>query len=204
MSEREDITPEFLLAAYAQGYFPMARSETDDGLDWYYPRRRGVLSLETEFPISRSHKKLFRDHPYTLTLNQDFRGVMEQCRRNRKGGCWISDRLIDLYTQTQELGFAQSVECWKDGVLTGGVYGISLGGVFFAESMFSRETGASKVALISLQRALRRAGYVLLDVQYVNEHLKQFGAVEISRDSYLQRLSNALAVVPQKLDIGVG
>lgn len=192
-----------LLNAYAQGYFPMAQTEDDPELYWFNPDQRAILPMEGELPLSRSHKRLFRNHDYQLVLNRDFRGVMEQCRRDRDG-CWISDRIIDLYYQLHELGFAHSLECWQDEQLMGGIYGIALGGAFFGESMFSRVSGASTVALVALQQLLRRSGYGLFDVQYVNDHLKQFGVVEISRESYLTRLDQALDMVPQKLDIGVG
>lgn len=153
--------------------------------------------------LPRSQKRLFRNHPYRLTLNKDFRGVMEQCRRNRDG-CWISNRIIDLYSELHALGYAISLECWQEDELAGGIYGITLGGAFFGESMFSRVSGASKVALIALRQALYHAGYVLFDVQYVNDHLKQFGVVEISSESYLAQLQLALEVVPHELDISVG
>ena len=178
----------------------MAQGEDDSELYWYHPEQRGILPLDDGFHLSRSNKRLFQNHEYTLTLNKDFRGVMEQCRRNREG-VWISNRIIDLYGELFELGFAQSVECWKDGALMGGIYGIALGGVFCGESMFSRESGASKIALITLQQALRKAGYVLFDVQYVNEHLTQFGVQEIPRARYLERLEQALTLRTHKLDI---
>lgn len=199
MSE-EEITPELLLNAYAQGYFPMAQAEDDPDLLWFYPQMRGIIPLGDEFHISRSNKRLFRNHKYEISLDRDFRGVMEQCRRARDG-CWISDRIIDLYCQTHEMGFAHSVECWNEGELMGGIYGIALGGAFFGESMFSRQSGASKIALITLADMLYKAGYVLFDVQYVNEHLKQLKVIEISCESYLQRLDAALNIMPHKLNI---
>ena len=198
----EEITPEMLLNAYAQGYFPMAQAEDDPELHWFRPEQRGIIPLGDDFHISRSNKRLFRNHKYEIVLNRDFRAVMEQCRRDRDG-CWISDRIIDLYSETHNMGFAHSVESWQDDQLMGGIYGISIGGAFFGESMFSRETGASKVALISLTQSLHAAGYILFDVQYVNEHLKQFGVMEISCESYLQLLDEALDIVPHKLNISV-
>lgn len=191
-----------LLTAYAQGYFPMARSEDDSELDWYYPQQRGIMPLDEKFHLSRSNKRLLRQHPYTLTLNKDFRAVMEQCRKERDG-CWISDKIIELYSQTHDLGFAHSVECWKNDSLMGGIYGIAIGGAFFGESMFSRKSGASKIALITLRQSLIKAGYRLFDVQYVNEHLRQFNVQEISCDSYSQQLKEALALVPNELNISV-
>ncbi len=199
----EEITAEMLLNAYAQGYFPMAQAEDDPELMWFNPDPRALIPLDGGFHISRTNKRLFRQHEYALTLNRDFRGVMEQCRRDRDG-CWISNRIIDYYSELHVKGFAQSLECWQGEQLIGGIYGITLGGAFFGESMFSRVSGASTIALMAMVEALCVAGYVLFDVQYVNDHLKQFGVVEISRDSYLERLDIALNVTPHKLNISIG
>lgn len=199
----EDITPEILLTAYAQGYFPMAQAADDEEIYWFNPEHRGIISLDGGFKINDSNQRLLISHRYSLTVNKAFRAVMEGCRENRDG-CWISDKIIDLYCQVHEMGFASSIECWEADKLQGGLYGIHLGGAFFGESMFSRQSGASKIALISLVGALREAGYQLLDAQYVNDHLKQFGVVEISSESYLERLKSALKVVPKKLDISIG
>ena len=182
-----------LLTAYAQGYFPMARSEDDSELDWYYPQQRGIMPLDEKFHLSRSNKRLLRQHPYTLTLNKDFRAVMEQCRKERDG-CWISDKIIELYSQTHDLGFAHSVECWENDSLMGGIYGIAIGGAFFGESMFSRATNASKVALVYLVERLNAGGYALLDTQFITDHLKTMGAIEISRSEYHALLKEALMV----------
>ena len=190
-----------LLNAYAQGFFPMAQSASDEEIHWYNPLQRGIIPLDERFKINHSNQRVLRSHPFSLTVNRDFRLVMEACRENRDG-CWISDKIIDLYCETHKMGFASSIECWQGDELMGGLYGIHIGGAFFGESMFSRQSGASKIALISLVQALRVAGYQLLDAQYVNEHLKQFGIVEISAESYKAKLNAALEVMPQKLNIG--
>ena len=192
-----------LLNAYAQGYFPMAQSEDDPELMWFNPDPRALIPLDGGFHISRTNKKLFRQHEYRLTLNRDFRGVMEQCRRDRDG-CWISNRIIDYYSELQTRGFAQSLECWQGEQLVGGIYGVTLGAAFFGESMFSRVSGASTIALMAMVKALRAAGYTLFDVQYVNDHIEQFGIIEISREHYLERLDVALDVAPKELNISIG
>lgn len=186
----EKITPELLLNAYANGYFPMAESRHGKELLWYYPEKRGIVPLEG-FHLPRSVAKLLRKNLYDVTFNRAFRDVITGCADRES--TWINDEIIALYSRLHELGFAHSVECWKDGALAGGLYGVALGKAFFGESMFSRETGASKVALARLVEWLKRQGFTLLDAQYVNEHLKQFGVVEISRNEYLAKLNEALA-----------
>lgn len=185
-----DITPELLLHAYTIGVFPMARSRRARTIEWYDPQMRGVL------PIGRLHvpkrlRRTIRQAPYRITFDRAFRAVMTGCADARKD-TWINDKIIDLYTQLHEAGFAHSVEAWRGDELVGGVYGISIGGAFFGESMFSTATDASKIALVYLAARLWKQGYALLDTQFINEHLMQFGVEEIPRDEYHARLGAAL------------
>ncbi len=195
---KEIITSEQLLAAYASGYFPMAKSRDVPTLYWYDPDHRGVLPLDT-FHIPKSLQKFLRHNPYTITTDTAFEQVIRACadtRSEERKDSWINDTIIGLYCDLFRAQHAHSVECWHDGTLVGGLYGVSLGGAFFGESMFSTKTNASKVALVALVERLRNAGYTLLDTQYVNEHLVQFGVQEIARERYLELLEKALSVSP--------
>ena len=181
---------EQLEEAYRQGVFPMA--DTARGvITWHRPRRRAVLPLDA-FHISRSLARTMRRGGFTVTFNRDFRGVMAACA-DRKS-TWISGEFIDVYSQLHRAGKAHSVEVWVEDALAGGVYGVSLGGAFFAESKFHRITGMSKVALAHLVGRLRERGFLLLEVQYLTEHLAQFGVIEIPNKEYLWRLKTALEV----------
>lgn len=180
----------------------MAQGESDEQLYWFHPEVRTVFPLDVPLHLNRSNRRLWRQHQYRLSVNEAFETVMQACRENRDG-CWISDRIIQLYTQLHQAGHAISLECWQEEVLVGGIYGVSLGGAFCGESMFSRQSGAGKIALTALHNALRTAGYQLFDVQYTNAHLTQFKPVELARESYLEELHAALEVVPHKLDISI-
>jgi leucyl/phenylalanyl-tRNA--protein transferase len=190
MSDDIPLNSDFILSAYANGYFPMAESRDDNELHWFYPEKRGIIPLEP-FHLPRSLIRLMNKHPFVITVDQAFPEVIQACAQREE--TWINDTIITLYCELWEKGYGHSVECWKDNELVGGVYGLALGKAFFAESMFSRVSGASKVALGTLMQLLHEAGYELLDAQYVNPHLKQFGVLEISREEYLQRLKKALA-----------
>ena len=188
-----ELTPNLLLNAYCQGIFPMAQ---DDGvLNWYDPDPRAVLPLDA-FHMSRSLKKRMRRQDYDITLNSAFREVMVQCAAPARGreSTWISDELIEVYTQIHEIGYAHSVETWIHGELVGGLYGVAIGGFFAGESMFSRARDASKIALAGLVSHLRTRGYVLLDIQFMTDHLRRFGAREIPRGQYQLQLARALAI----------
>ncbi|MCI5049705.1 MAG: leucyl/phenylalanyl-tRNA--protein transferase [Rickettsiales bacterium] len=193
----EEITAETLLAAYASGYFPMAESREGDELYWFNPSRRGTLPLD-RFNIPRGLRKVLRDNPFTMRIDSDFEGVIRACADMERGkdGTWINDEIIGLYCELHEMGHAHSVESWQDGKLVGGLYGVSLGGAFFGESMFSHVSEASKVALVYLVEVLREAGYSILDTQFVNDHLKQFGVKEIRKNSYITKLDKALNAEP--------
>jgi leucyl/phenylalanyl-tRNA--protein transferase len=192
------LTADQLLIAYAQGYFPMAQGRDGKKLNWYDPELRGVLPLES-FHVPRSLRKFLRVCPYEVRVDTAFEAVIRACadmRTAARNDTWINDEIIQLYCELAARGHAHSVECWAGGALMGGLYGVSLGGAFFGESMFSHAENASKVALVHLVERLKRAGYTLLDTQYVNEHLLQFGVLEIARADYLALLANALKVSP--------
>ena len=183
-----------LLRAYAIGIFPMAEARNDPELYWIDPEARGIIPLDA-FHISRSLKKTVRHGPFTVTCDSKFEEVVEACAAPAPGRrqTWINQTIFDLCFQLFRMGHAHSVETWQDGKLVGGLYGISLGGAFFGESMFSTATDASKVALVHLVARLRAGNYGLLDTQFVTKHLSGFGALEIPRDDYKKRLTAALA-----------
>lgn len=176
-------------AAYRVGVFPMGYPER--GLiTWHQPPRRAVLPLDA-FHVSRSLAHTLKRKAFTVTFNQDFRGVMRACDENRTGS-WITEEILEVYGQLHAAGKAHSVEIWVDGQLAGGTYGVHLGRAFFAESKFHRVRDMSKVALAYLVERLRERHFALLDVQYLTEHLAQFGVVEIPAREYRKRLEAAL------------
>ena len=183
------LTPQLLLAAYASGVFPMAEHRGDTELFWVDPRERGVLPLDG-FHISRSLRKTLRSGRFTVSFDQDFTGVVQGCAAREE--TWINDALLDLYGQLHQSRVARSIEVWDNNALVGGVFGITLGGAFFGESMFSRRTDASKVALAFLVDRLRVGGFVLFDTQFVTPHLQTLGGVEIPRNQYRSLLAQAL------------
>ena len=190
-----EITADILLRAYAYGVFPMGESRDDPSLYWVDPQERGIIPLD-DFKLPRKLRSTVRKCPFKVTIDTEFRAVMEACALPAPGrsGTWINDRIVDLYCELHERGYAHSVECWNDQQLVGGLYGVSLGAAYFGESMFSRETDASKIALTYLVARLRRGGFKLLDTQFVTDHLAQFGAVEIPRDEYRRRLAEAITL----------
>ncbi len=185
------LTPEHVLHGYQHGVFPMADPAEDGAVYWFRPLRRGVLPLDA-FHAPKNLAKLVRRGPFEVATDRAFEAVIRACAE--RSSTWISAEIIDAYTALHRRGYAHSVECWQQGRLVGGLYGVALRGAFFGESMFHRASNASKVALVHLVRRLRRGGFVLLDVQYVTPHLKQFGVVEISADEYERRLAYALSV----------
>ncbi|MGK7653520.1 leucyl/phenylalanyl-tRNA--protein transferase [Roseovarius sp. B08] len=192
MSDRQlPLDPDLLLQAYAAGIFPMAESRNDPELFWVDPRLRGVLPLEG-FHVSRSLARRLRRAEYTATLNADFAGTVDGCADRAE--TWINGQIRSLYMELHARGHAHSLEIWQDDVLAGGVYGVTLGGAFFGESMFSRRTDASKLALAHLTGHLRRCGFVLFDTQFQTDHLASLGAEEIPRAVYRDLLRAALEV----------
>jgi leucyl/phenylalanyl-tRNA--protein transferase len=187
------IEPELLVSAYASGWFPMAVEGGE--IRWFSPDPRGIIPLDT-FRIPQRLARLWRRGRFEIAVDRGFREVMAACaladRDPDDPGTWITPEIIDSYCQLHARGLAHSVEAWRDGQLAGGLYGVALGGVFFGESMFHRETDASKIALVALVGRLRDRGYALLDTQWSTPHLEQFGATEIPRRDYLRRLERAL------------
>ncbi|MEK9754071.1 MAG: leucyl/phenylalanyl-tRNA--protein transferase [Rhodospirillaceae bacterium] len=196
MSRRDanpDITPELMLRAYAAGIFPMAESKTAEKVYWVDPRERGILPLD-KFHAPKSLRKTVRQDVFEVRCNSAFAETLAECGRrtaNRRD-TWINPDIERCVLQLYARGFAHSVECWRDGKLVGGLYGISLGAAFFGESMFSRETDASKVALVHLVARLKFGGFRLLDTQFVTDHLARFGVIEIPARDYLVLLEDAL------------
>lgn len=189
--EQRRLTPDLLLRAYAAGVFPMAESRDDPEVFWVDPRDRGVLPLDG-FHMSRSLRRRLRSGMYEVSVNQAFEAVIDGCADRPE--TWINATISALYADLFRLGRAHSVEVWEDNDLIGGVYGVALGGAFFGESMFSRRTDASKVALAYLVDRLRQGGFALFDTQFITDHLASLGAIEIPRETYHRLLGNALSV----------
>jgi leucyl/phenylalanyl-tRNA--protein transferase len=194
MSTRNFIlNPDLLLRAYRLGLFPMAESRTSRALHWLDPEARGVLPLD-RFHLPRSLLKTLRAEKFQVTADADFPGTIAACAaaRTNRPDTWINPEIERLFIDLYELGFAHSVESWQNGELVGGLYGASLGGAFFGESMFSTETDASKIALVHLVARLRLGGFSLLDTQFITSHLARFGTIEISRARYHVLLAEAV------------
>ena len=189
-----DLTPEIILRAYAAGVFPMAESRNDSDIFWVDPDMRGLLPLD-QFHVSRSLKKIIQRGVFEISYDTAFQSVVLACAESSAGreNTWINHEIESLYCALHQMGHAHSVECWRNKRLVGGLYGLSLGGAFFGESMFSTETNSSKVALVYLVTRVRVGRYRLLDTQFVTDHLKQFGAIEVSRRDYLCLLEDALS-----------
>jgi len=185
----ERLTPELLLHAYSLGLFPMAEHRDDPEIFWVDPRRRGIIPLDG-FHISRSLARRIRRGDYRVTVNADFAGVMAACAERKE--TWINAEIRRLYESLHRMGRAHSLEIWIDGILAGGVYGVTLGAAYFGESMFSRRTDASKIALAYLVDRLRLAGFRLFDTQFLTAHLASLGGVEIKRAEYQRRLRDAV------------
>ncbi|MGB0750095.1 MAG: leucyl/phenylalanyl-tRNA--protein transferase [Magnetospiraceae bacterium] len=189
------ITTEVLIRAYCAGVFPMARERDSQELLWFSPEERGIIPLDG-FHVPKRLARTVRQNIFDMRYDHDFRGVMRACAEltDMREDTWINSEILRLYGELHDLGVAHSVECWQEGELVGGLYGVALGGAFFGESMFSRKTDASKVALVHLVARLRLGRYVLLDTQFVTDHLRRFGATEVPRPDYLEMLEAALAV----------
>ena len=186
-----DLHPEVLLRAYAHGVFPMAEGRR---ILWFSPERRGLIPLDDRFHIPRRLRASLRKHPFEVRVDHDFPATMHGC--SERDNTWIDARIIEAYTTLHHLGCAHSIECWDADGLQGGLYGVALGGAFFGESMFSRKTNASKTALVVTNSILRNCGFKLFDTQWITDHLRQFGAFEMPRDTYLDLLADALEIQP--------
>lgn len=189
-----EITPDILLRAYSIGLFPMAESAEDQNLFWVDPEARGIFPLD-QMKVSRKLARTIRSDVFEVRADSDFDGVIAACAATSVGRekTWINQRIRSLYGALFALGHVHTVECWQDGALVGGLYGVSLGAAFFGESMFHRRTDASKVALIHLAARLYAGGYQLLDTQFITPHLESLGAIEINKESYRNLLADAVA-----------
>jgi leucyl/phenylalanyl-tRNA--protein transferase len=172
-------------------------ADRDGRVRWFTADPRGVFPLDRRFHVPRNLRQIVKQGKFDVRIDHDFEATMRACKDVRRadregGGTWISDELVEAYVRLHELGFAHSVECWQDGVLVGGLYGVSLGGAFFGESMFHHRPNASKVALVHLVDRLRERGYELLDTQASTAHLRQFGCIEMPAKEYLKVLRRAL------------
>lgn len=199
MASRDDpifeITPQVLLKAYSCGIFPMAESANDPALYWIEPQHRGILPLE-DAHFSRRLLRTVRTTDFTVKIDTDYEGVIDGCAAVRpdRTSTWINKRIRTLYRDLFDLGACHTVEVWNGDKLAGGLYGVALKGAFFGESMFSTERDASKIALVHLVVRLIHGGFKLLDTQFVTEHLRQFGTVELDRSAFQTELENALTI----------
>lgn len=184
----ERISPHVLLGAYTEGVFPMAE---EGEIYWFSPLMRGVIPLDDRYHIPHGLRKRLKKDPFKVTFNTAFREVIEGCGERK--ATWIDPIIVDSYCELHHLGFAHSFECWDDDGLQGGLYGVAIGRAFFGESMFSRKSDASKIALAYLVEWLRLNDYILLDTQWMTDHLRQFGGIEVPREDYLKLLAEALA-----------
>jgi leucyl/phenylalanyl-tRNA--protein transferase len=196
LSVTDGLTSNLLVQAYARGLFPMAESRSSKEIYWVDPEQRGVIPLDG-FHVSRRLKRFVRGDPFQITVDAAFEQVIEACgsvdyARGRFDS-WINPEIVRAYVELHRLGLAHSVECWAEDRLAGGVYGVSLKGAFFGESMFSRETGGSKTALVHLVAMLKAADYSLFDSQFVNDHLKQFGVLAVPKHEFQVMLADALS-----------
>ncbi len=183
------LTPELLLQGYQIGVFPMAKDRDSEVIEWFAPDPRAILPLDA-FHVPKTLAKLVRQNKFEVVSDRDFEGVMRACAERE--ATWISEDIVRSYVALYKAGFAHSVECWREGRLVGGLYGVAIGGAFFGESMFHRERDASKVALVHLVSCLRACNYTLLDTQFTTPHLEKFGVIEIPRIEYEAKLDRAL------------
>lgn len=179
-----------VINAYANGYFPMGDGHDDDSMHWYNPPMRAIMPIR-DLHIPRKVRKLIRKSPFEIRIDSAFAATMEGCMENRPNQ-WITTDIRKLFNALHQAGYAHSVECWQENRLVGGIYGMALGGAFCAESMFSRIPSASKIALVHLCARLHRGDFTLLDCQILNEHTQQFGAYDVPKRDYIQRLHKAI------------
>lgn len=188
------IPPEILLDAYAQGVFPMAETRYNQDVDWYLPKLRGIIEIDS-FHVSKNVKRLIKQKKFEVKINSAFRKVMENCA-NRKE-TWINDLIIDTYQHLNKMGYAHSVEIWQNKRLIGGLYGVHIGAAFFGESMFKMAPEADKIALYYCYKILKKNNFLLWDTQFYTQHLSQFGCVEITMDEYFKKLETAIDAVAE-------
>ncbi len=188
-----ELTPELILRAYQAGIFPMAEDATSDDLFWVSPQLRGIIPLDN-FHISTSLRKTLKTHPYSVKVDTDFAATIEGCATagTDRDSTWINPAIRKLYGALFERGFVHTVEVWDRTGIVGGLYGVSIGAAFFGESMFHRRTDCSKIAMAHLLKRLKAGNYRLLDTQFITDHLRTFGGIEIPREDYELRLADAL------------
>ena len=197
------LTAHSIIDGYKKGIFPMAESKNNPYIYWVSPEYRGIINLNN-FTVSKSLKKVIKKNKFLIKVNNDFIGVLKNCSElnNKRTETWINDEIVNSYHELNKLGLATSIESYQNGQLVGGLYGVQLGKIFFGESMFSKIDNASKVALVYLAAFLKEGNFNILDTQYITNHLKQFGAIEITRKEYLILLGqniNEDAVFPNKI-----
>jgi leucyl/phenylalanyl-tRNA--protein transferase len=194
MAIYEVLSPDLLLSAYCQGVFPMAHPNGD--IYWYDPDPRAILPLDERFHVSRTLARTVQQGKFEIRIDSDFTAVMQACAELKadREETWINEELIAAYTRLHKMGFAHSVEAWRNGRLVGGLYGVAIRGFFAGESMFSHERDSSKVALVHLVERLRQRRYQLLDTQFMTNHLRTFGALEVPAANYKLRLAYALTI----------
>ncbi|UJW86287.1 leucyl/phenylalanyl-tRNA--protein transferase [Devosia sp. SL43] len=200
MARRQDpfdieITPELIIRAYRAGIFPMSEDAEDEDLFWVSPEMRGIIPLDG-FRLSTSLRKAIRKSGFTVKVDTDFEAIIDGCAQPDQGRetTWINRTIRNVYGELFQRGVAHTVEVWDGAELVGGLYGLAIGGAFFGESMFHRRTNASKMAMAHLVERLNAGGFVLLDTQFVTDHLASLGGVEIPRSDYEERLAAALLV----------
>ena len=199
--DNQIITPDQLIRAYMLGMFPMSESRTNKKFFFVDPKFRAVIPI-FNFHISKSLLRIVKKRPFKITLNKAFPDVIKSCATINRTETWINKEIESLFISLYEMKYAHSVECWKDEQLVGGVYGLAIGGVFFAESMFSAMPNTSKIALLNLVARLWRTGFRILDVQFINDHLLQFGAYEVSKNDFQTKLQKAIQLEVDILSFG--
>ena len=194
-NKNKKLNTELILNAYRAGLFPMAENSNTSEIFWVDPEVRGIIPLN-KFHISRSLKKLLRKKPYSIKFNYNFEQVIQACaeQSEHRNETWINQTIIAAYSELFKQKCAHTVECWVDGALAGGLYGLTIGGAFFGESMFSKRPNASKIALVYLVDRLFKRDFVLLDTQFLTQHLKNFGAIEVKREKYIKLLKSAVSL----------
>ena len=185
---KENLSAELIIQIYKRGVFPMARSRFDNEIHFVNPKKRALLPIKN-FHVSKSFSRLIKKKPFFITVNKNFKKVINKCATENRTDTWINKTIEKQFYNLHKIGVAHSIECWKNNEIVGGIYGVALGGCFFAESMFSSVNNASKFALINLVARLYLLQYSVLDVQFMNDHLKQFGAYEIAQDHFIKKIN---------------
>ena len=184
----ENLSSELIIQIYKLGIFPMAKNRFDSKIYFVNPKKRALLPIK-EFHVSKSFSRFIKKKPFYITVNTNFKKVIKKCATVNRSDTWINKIIEKQFNNLHEIGVAHSIECWKNNEIVGGIYGVAIGGCFFAESMFSSVSNASKFALINLVARLYFLKYSILDIQFINDHLKQFGAFEITQDLFKKKIS---------------